>query len=58
LFQDPQNKDYRLRPESPALQLGFESFDARDAGLTADFPNHWGDAADSVEKYYFTPWEE
>jgi hypothetical protein len=38
LFRDPQNKDYRLRPESPALQLDIASFDAREAGLTADFP--------------------
>jgi hypothetical protein len=37
LFVDPANKDYRLRPESPALGLGFVSFDAREAGLTADF---------------------
>ncbi len=54
LFRNPQNKDYRLQPDSPALQLGFESFDAREAGLTADFPNRGGDAADSVEKYYST----
>jgi hypothetical protein len=43
LFQDPQNKDYQLRPESPALKLGFVNFDAREAGLTADFPKQWLD---------------
>jgi len=45
LFVDPQNKDYRLRPESPALKLGFVSFDAREAGLRDDFPQHWLDSA-------------
>jgi hypothetical protein len=44
LFQDPQNKDYRLRPQSPALSLGFVSFDAREARLTAAFANPWIDA--------------
>jgi hypothetical protein len=43
LFQDPPNNDYRLRAESPALKLGFINFDAREAGLTADFPKHWLD---------------
>lgn len=41
LFVDPHNKDYRLRTESPALQLGFVSFDAREAGLRDDFPKQW-----------------
>jgi hypothetical protein len=41
LFVDPQNKDYRLRPESPAIKLGFVSFDGREAGLTAEFPTQW-----------------
>jgi hypothetical protein len=43
LFVDPQHGDYRVRPESPALGLGFTNFDAREAGLTADFPKHWLD---------------
>jgi hypothetical protein len=41
LFEDPKNKDYRLRIESPAIKLGFVSFDGREAGLTAAFPAKW-----------------
>jgi hypothetical protein len=33
LFVDAGHGDYRLRPESPALALGFENFDPRGAGL-------------------------
>ena len=44
LFVDPEHDDYRLKPESPALKLGFKPFDASQAGrqskptLTADLP--------------------
>ncbi len=38
LFVDPQNGDYRVRPDSPALKLGFENFDMDRFGLTSDFP--------------------
>jgi hypothetical protein len=41
LFVDPDHDDYRVRPESPALKLGFVNFDGREAGLTADFPKLW-----------------
>jgi hypothetical protein len=41
LFLNPDHGDYRLRPESPALRLGFESFDIRVAGLRADFVEPW-----------------
>jgi hypothetical protein len=41
LFVDPENGDYRLRPESPALKLGFENFDMDNFGLTAEFPKQW-----------------
>ena len=43
LFVDPDNGDYRLKPESPALALGFENFDSRGAGLRPDFPPQWRD---------------
>ena len=43
LFVDPKNKDYRLRSDSPALKLGFINFDARETGLTVDFPRQWLD---------------
>jgi hypothetical protein len=32
LFVDPENNDYRLRPESPAFQLGFRPIDLTDVG--------------------------
>ena len=32
LFVDPKNGDYRLKAESPALELGFKSFDPNEAG--------------------------
>ena len=32
LFVDPGNGDYRVRPESPALALGFRNFDVTRAG--------------------------
>jgi hypothetical protein len=43
LFVDPENGDYRLRPESPALKLGFENFDMDNFGLTTEFPDQWRD---------------
>jgi hypothetical protein len=41
LFIDPANGDYRVRPESPALNLGFENFDISGAGLLPEFPAKW-----------------
>lgn len=32
LFVDPANKDFRLRPESPAFKLGFRQIDLSDMG--------------------------
>ena len=43
MFVDPENGDYRVKPESPAVQLGFENFDIRGAGLLPDFPDQWRD---------------
>jgi hypothetical protein len=40
MFVDPKNNDYRVKPESPALKLGFQNFDMNDFGLTKDFPEH------------------
>jgi hypothetical protein len=37
LFENVDENDFRLKPDSPALQLGFQSF-AIDAGLTSEFP--------------------
>lgn len=37
LFVDPDGGDYRLKPGSPALALGFKPFDASLAGLVAAY---------------------
>jgi Right handed beta helix region len=41
LFIDPKNLDFRVRPESPALKLGFANFEMGKWGLTKDFPQRW-----------------
>ena len=41
LFVDPENHDYTLRPESPALKLGFEPIDVAAIGLREDFPQRF-----------------
>ncbi len=41
LFIDPANYDFRVRPESPALKLGFVNFEMCKWGLTNDFPEKW-----------------
>ena len=41
LFEDPTNDDYRVRPKSPALRVGFENFDMHGWGLQDDFPAVW-----------------
>ena len=43
MFVDPDNGDYRLKPESPALKLGFKNLDMDSFGLTSDFPEQWRD---------------
>jgi hypothetical protein len=41
MFVDPINKDYRVKPESPALKLGFKNFEMGNWGLTDEFPARW-----------------
>jgi hypothetical protein len=51
LFVDPARGDYRVRPESPALALGFENYPMDRWGLTADFPARWrGPSAVTVDR--------
>lgn len=38
LFVDRENHDYRLKPGSPALALGFRQIDTSEIGLKDDFP--------------------
>ncbi|MBC8869323.1 MAG: right-handed parallel beta-helix repeat-containing protein [Planctomycetes bacterium] len=38
MFVDRENHDYRLKPDSPALALGFQEIDTSEIGLKADFP--------------------
>ena len=37
-FVDQENHDYRLKPDSPALALGFQEIDTSQIGLKEDFP--------------------
>jgi len=41
LFVDAAAHDYRLKPESPALPLGFEPINTSDVGLRQDFPERF-----------------
>ncbi len=43
LFVDPLKLDFRLKPESPALRLGFKPFPLDGWGLPADFRKDWLD---------------
>lgn len=40
-FVDAAKCDYRIKPGSPALQLGFTEIDMSRVGLLPDFPAHW-----------------
>jgi len=41
LFVDLENKDFRLKPNSPMFKLGFKQIDISKIGLTEDFPNRY-----------------
>jgi len=41
MFVDPANGNYNVKPESPALKLGFKNFDVSNAGLLPDFHQKW-----------------
>ena len=41
MFVDPANGDYRVKPGSPAIKLGFENFDVSRCGLLPNFTEKW-----------------
>jgi Right handed beta helix region len=41
LFMDAANRNFQVRPESPALKIGFKNFEMGKWGLTAKFPERW-----------------
>jgi hypothetical protein len=43
MFVNPDNHDYRVKPNSPALKLGFKNFEMGKWGLTDEFPKMWLD---------------
>ena len=42
MFVDRENHDYHVKPDSPALILGFEDIDTSQIGLKEDFPYKGG----------------
>ena len=40
MFVDLENEDFRVKPDSPALELGFKNFDMN-WGITDEFPEMW-----------------
>ncbi|MHC4361026.1 MAG: right-handed parallel beta-helix repeat-containing protein, partial [Planctomycetota bacterium] len=50
LFVDVENGDLRLRPDSPALKLGFKPIDIAKIGLTKDFPQKFRLGIESIKK--------
>lgn len=48
LFVDPQHGDFTLKPNSPALKLGFKPIDASEIGLTG--PAEWRDLPKKIER--------
>ncbi len=41
MFYDVEERDFRLKPESPALDLGFKPIDVNRIGLKDDFPERF-----------------
>lgn len=57
LFENLQQRDFRLKPNSPALKLGFMPWDLTQAGVRTDSPRgpQWRELA---AKEKFPNWEE
>lgn len=41
MFVEPANRNYHLKPESPAFKLGFKDIDTSEIGLKDDFPSRF-----------------
>ncbi len=50
LFVDPERNDFRVRPDSPALKLGFKNFEMGTWGLTQEFAAAWREGTESDNK--------
>jgi parallel beta-helix repeat protein len=48
LFADPQHGNFNLKPDSPALKLGFKSIDVNGIGLTG--PTEWRELPKKIER--------
>jgi hypothetical protein len=53
LFEDIENRDFRLKPDSPALAMGFKPIDVSKAGLQERPP--WMNDPAAVPREPFTP---
>ena len=47
LFEDPDHYDFRIKPNSPASQIGFQAFDPSLAGVTGS--KEWQELAHAVQ---------
>jgi hypothetical protein len=41
LFVDVSDRNFQVRPDSPALKVGFKNFEMGQWGLTTAFPKQW-----------------
>jgi len=51
MFVNPAEWDYRVKPGSPALKLGFRNFPMDRFGLRPDFPDKWRDDEPKLPVY-------
>lgn len=56
LFKDIKNQDFSLKPESPALKLGFNPISMDNIGISEDYPEHFRklDYSSPVDPKVFT----
>jgi hypothetical protein len=49
MFGEPAKGHYCVKPEAPALKLGFENSDLSNVGLLSDSPKQWREGEKTVE---------